>query len=514
MAIKNNERKTIVDLSHTEALEFFMKHSSYCGTLDFPPYISFDLILKKVNSLLDDESKNGELKDDELKKKIQVSLPAEVGNINHTIFQNKDGKYAWRPIQLTHPVLYMFLVRAITKEEHWKTICKRFECFKKYSHIECMSLPVKLPKKKKKSTSEQILSWWETEQEAIKKSLDYEYLSNIDISNCYGSIYTHSIPWALHGKKKAKKNRGDKKLIGNIIDKHLRDISYGQTNGIPQGSVLMDFISEMVLGYIDCEITKKINDIKNYHIIRYRDDYRIFTKNITDGKKIIKIISEILIKYGMSLNPNKTKISDQVIQDSIKPDKLHWIQQKQKRSSFQKQLIFIHSFSKKFPNSGSLKVALMAFYDKIKKAKKSQEIKERAYQLISIIVDIAYHNPVTYQISAPIISQLIEYINKKEQTDIINKIKEKFKSLPNTGYLDIWLQRVLIGFNEYISFEEPICKIVDGEKNISIWKNDWLNNKFKKKIEDKLILDKEEMEKVQGEPIARDEFELFPNKYQ
>jgi hypothetical protein len=25
----------------------------------------------------------------------------------------------------------------------------------------------------------------------------------------------------------------------------------GQTNGIPQGSVLMDFIAEMVLGYID-----------------------------------------------------------------------------------------------------------------------------------------------------------------------------------------------------------------------------------------------------------------------
>ena len=506
MAIKNNERKTIVDLSHTEALELFMEHDSYCGTLDFPPYISFHLILKKVNSLLDDESKD---------RNIQDSRPAEVENINHTIFQNKDGKYAWRPIQLTHPVLYMFLVRAITKEEHWKTICKRFEYFKKESQIECMSLPVKSHEKQQKNRSEQILSWWETtEQEAIKKSLDYEYLANIDISNCYGSIYTHSIPWAMHGKEEAKDNRTDKKLIGNIIDKHLRDISYGQTNGIPQGSVLMDFISEMVLGYIDCEITKKINDIKNYHIIRYRDDYRIFTKNITDGKKIIKIISEILMEYGMSLNPNKIKISDQVIQDSIKPDKLHWIQQKQKMSSFQKQLIFIHSFSKKFPNSGSLKVALMAFYDRVKKAKKSKEIKESAYQLISIIVDIAYYNPGTYQILVPIISQLIEYINKTEQTDIINKIKEKFKSLPNTGYLDIWLQRVLIGCDEYISFDEPICKIVYGEKNISIWKKNWLNNKFKKKIEDKLILDKEEMEKVRGKPIARDEFELFPNKYQ
>ena len=491
-----------------------MEHDSYCGTLDFPPYISFQKILKEVNSLLDDELGD---------RCIQTSSPAEVENINHTIFQNKDGKYAWRPIQLTHPALYMFLVRFITKEENWNTICERFKYFKIESTIKCMSLPVKSLEKKKKNRLEQILSWWEnTEQEAINKSLEYEYLANIDISNCYGSIYTHSIPWAMHGKEEAKKNRGKTKLIGNIIDKHLREISYGQTNGIPQGSVLMDFISEIVLGYIDCEITKKISDIKDYHIIRYRDDYRIFTKNITDGKEIIKIISEILIEYGMSLNTNKTKVSDQVIQDSIKPDKLHWIQQKQKRSSFQKQLIFIHDFSKKFPNSGSLKIALMGFYDKIKKvkkAKKVKEIEERAYQLISIVVDIAYHNPGTYQISLPIISQLINHINKEEQKYIISKIQKKFKNLPNTGYLDIWLQRVLIGCDENISnknilFKEPICKIVDDEKNISIWKKNWLHNKFKTKIKDNLILDKEELEKVKGKPIARNEFELFPEKYQ
>ena len=61
-------------------------------------------------------------------------------------------------------------------------------------------------------------------------SLDYEYLTHIDISNCYGSIYTHSISWAIHGREEAKKNHNNKNLIGNAIDKHLRDMSYGQTN--------------------------------------------------------------------------------------------------------------------------------------------------------------------------------------------------------------------------------------------------------------------------------------------
>jgi hypothetical protein len=29
----------------------------------------------------------------------------------------------------------------------------------------------------------------------------------------------------------------------------MQGMNYGQTNGIPQGSVLMDFIAEMVLGF-------------------------------------------------------------------------------------------------------------------------------------------------------------------------------------------------------------------------------------------------------------------------
>ena len=149
------------------------------------------------------------------------------------------------------------------------------------------------------------------------------------------------IPWAIHGREEAKKNRKNKNLIGNVIDKHLRDMSHGQTNGIPQGSVLMDFIAEMVLGYIDCELTKKIKedtDIKNYDIIRYRDDYRIFTNSLKNGEKIVKFISEILIGFGMSLNSNKTKPTDQIIKGSIKSDKLYWMRQKQSMVSFQKHL--------------------------------------------------------------------------------------------------------------------------------------------------------------------------------
>ena len=117
--------------------------------------------------------------------------------------------------------------------------------------------------------------------------------------------------WALHTKSEAKKkeNRTDLKLIGNQIDKHIQDMRHGQTNGIPQGSVLMDFIAEMVLGYADLELSGEIETvgISDYLILRYRDDYRIFVNNPRDGEQIVKLLTEVTISLGLKLNPSKLK---------------------------------------------------------------------------------------------------------------------------------------------------------------------------------------------------------------
>ena len=515
--MKKKITKTVLDLSNLQARKFFLEHENYCN-FDLPPYIKFDEILKKIDKLLRGKNLSDFYQQNQPKSKKLLDCceenqpPKIMDDINCTILHNKDGKYAWRPLQLIHPALYVSFVHNITEEENWEIICQKFEEFKTESHIQCMSIPVK-SSKSKKNKSEQILSWWDKfEQQSITMSLDYEYLTNIDISNCYGSIYTHSIPWAIHGKDEAKKNKNDKKLLGNKIDTNLRQISGGQTNGIPQGSVLMDFIAEMVLGYIDCELTKKIK-IKNYDIIRYRDDYRIFTHNLSDGEQIVKLISEVLIDFRMSLNPNKTKPTDQVIKGSIKPDKLYWMQQKQKMNSLQKTLLIIHSFAMKFPNSGQLMRALGEYYQTLKEIKLIQEIKD-VNQLISIVIDIAYHNPRTYFVSAAVLSELISYIdNRERQTEIIEKIVKKFKRIPNTGHLNIWLQRVTIGFNESINFNEIIRQFINNKNDKSIWKSNWLKESFRKEIEDKLIIDQQELNAVKGKPIAKDEFDIFFKGY-
>ncbi|QDJ13845.1 hypothetical protein CEP45_08410 [Mergibacter septicus] len=66
--------------------------------------------------------------------------------------------------------------------------------------------PEKLPDEKVSNIAQSVSGWWiDVEQESINKALDFRYLFTTDIANFYPSIYTHSIPWAIYTKEKAKK---------------------------------------------------------------------------------------------------------------------------------------------------------------------------------------------------------------------------------------------------------------------------------------------------------------------
>lgn len=88
---------------------------------------------------------------------------------------------------------------------------KRFEEFRN-ANCEVVSIPLVKDAKDKSVTATSIKSWWEhIEQRSIELSLEYKYIFVTDITNCYGSIYTHSISWALHGMAYAKEHREEKK---------------------------------------------------------------------------------------------------------------------------------------------------------------------------------------------------------------------------------------------------------------------------------------------------------------
>lgn len=108
--------------------------------------------------------------------------------------------YAYRPVQIANPYLYYLLVKIMTNKGNWTTLKKRFEEFKE-PQIEVASIPKVKGEKDKSHQAASVTSWWENvEQRSIELALKYRYMFITDITNCYTSMYTHTIAWALMGK--------------------------------------------------------------------------------------------------------------------------------------------------------------------------------------------------------------------------------------------------------------------------------------------------------------------------
>lgn len=481
----------MLEMTNMEARRFFLKPESYCN-IDFPPYLQFGKLLSSVSNVL----RNTPLKSG------QNYPPRNCERVNYPLLSNKDGRHAWRPLQLIHPALYVSLVDQITSQKNWKTIGSRFKDFRSLPNFRCLSIPVRSTSTRKDKAA-QIIQWWQgIEQGSIEQALDYTYSFHADITDCYAAIYTHSIVWALHGKAVAKQNKKDTSLIGNVIDGQIQEMRHGQTNGIPQGSVLMDFISEMVLGYADHCLSKRLSDagISEYLVLRYRDDYRIFVNNPQVGDAVLKTLTEVMIDLGLKLNTAKTTGSQSVIKSSLKPDKLRWLRGRQGDPDLQKHLLVIHAHGMDFPNAGSLVVALSRFHERISSAKKIRT----PMALISIAVDIAYSSPRAFPVCAAIVSRLLrEFDDDDTRVEVIQKIHRKLSQLPNTGHMEVWLQRISHPYDGGIIFRECLCQLVEG-RAVDLWNNDWISSaKLKAAIAPGQIVDQEKLKKLK--PVVRPE---------
>lgn len=475
-------KTTVIDLTVEEARQFFIRQEVFCN-IGLPQYFDFQ---KLLNSCFN-------LKKNELNELLEKGFsPGHFSDVNYIFFKNKDGRFSWRPLQIINPIIYVFLVKEITKQENWDLIVNRFKEFQKNDKIKCCSIPVVNHSPSHSDSANMILNWWnEIEQTSLRYSMNYNYLLITDITDCYGSIYTHSISWALHGKegsKTAMKNGTVKKLFGNRIDCKIQEMSFNQTNGIPQGSVLMDFIAEMVLGYADLELSNKIDPDLDFRILRYRDDYRIFGKTQEDVMKVAKALTEVLADLNLRLNTQKTSITQDLISDAIKPDKLFYINNGFKELecnqgyTLQKQLLRIYKLSQEYPNSGYLKKSMEIFFKRLCEIDKLDLFKETESSevLVSIVTNIAYNNPKIIKEAVAIIGQILCIENDSNKVErIYEQILNKFKGLPNTEYLNIWMQRLTIKNDRKKDYADKLCKYA-ANPNIEncIWNISWLKSDY------------------------------------
>jgi hypothetical protein len=130
------------------------------------------------------------------------------------------------------------------------------------------------------------------------------FVLRTDVSQFYASLYTHSIPWALEGKQVAKQNIG--KTLSDKLDKALRDISDGQTMGVPIGPDTSFLAAEIVLTAVDRALAKKVH-MRGH---RYIDDYELAFRSRSEAEEAQALLEEELAQYELAINPTKTDIRE------------------------------------------------------------------------------------------------------------------------------------------------------------------------------------------------------------
>ena len=142
----------------------------------------------------------------------------------------------------------------------------------------------------------------------------YTAMVQLDISKCFDSIYTHSLPWAVLGKDQTKFNlEASKRTFGARFDSLLQNLNHKETNGIVIGPEFSRVFAEIILQSVDnealTELSRKHNlsHRRDYEIFRYVDDYFVFYNEESVQLAIFETLQEALKPKKLSINTAKIK---------------------------------------------------------------------------------------------------------------------------------------------------------------------------------------------------------------
>ena len=126
---------------------------------------------------------------------------------------------------------------------------------------------------------------YQFEEDEIEWRSGAKFVVKADIASCFPSMYTHSIPWALHGLDIAKKSTGLGKLYGNLLDKCTQNTRDKQTNGLLIGPHASNIIAEIILTSIDTALQAK----DHKRLTRHIDDYTYYADTYEDAERFLVV---------------------------------------------------------------------------------------------------------------------------------------------------------------------------------------------------------------------------------
>ena len=134
----------------------------------------------------------------------------------------------------------------------------------------------------------------------IKERSASRFIVKADISTCFPSIYTYSLPWALVGKETAKSTIHEDTWY-NRIDQGCSDMRNGETHGLLIGPHVSNLLAEIILTVVD----KKLYD-KGYRHVRNIDDYDCYVDSYDEAQRFLRDLEESLREFDLQLNHKKT----------------------------------------------------------------------------------------------------------------------------------------------------------------------------------------------------------------
>lgn len=144
--------------------------------------------------------------------------------------------------------------------------------------------------------------------QALEKVLEhhdagYRVVLDADIKGFFDNL-PHSIIMAAVAAQVADGN------ILRLIKKFLRagvmedGVFKPTTVGTPQGGVVSPLLANIVLNHLDWQLHKH-----GYRFVRYADDFVVLCPSTAKAEEALTLVSQILANLGLSLSPEKTRIT-------------------------------------------------------------------------------------------------------------------------------------------------------------------------------------------------------------
>jgi hypothetical protein len=131
------------------------------------------------------------------------------------------------------------------------------------------------------------------------------YLLRADVADFYPSVYTHTLPWAAHGKSLGKSKKTDLSLYGNLLDLWVRNSQDGQTLGIPIGPDTSHVLAEMILSDVEHLLRTSLPNVKGS---KFYDDFELTFSSRAEADACVSVLENAVAACELRLNVAKTKV--------------------------------------------------------------------------------------------------------------------------------------------------------------------------------------------------------------